>query len=341
MVILKRKIKNKIFHDKRCQKICRTRNRYKSKATTPINFSIASKKLVVHAPARMSIFEDTNSTLQFFDDITQKIKACAIRQTLYFDLSNVEYITPDVVMYLIAIINNTKRLRMLDISCEGNMPINQQARLVFEDAGFFKFVYSKYSRTISDSSQFRKIENGSTADNQLAGSFCNFVHSCCNKTYVDTKRLYPMIIELMTNTHQHAYHSKEDDDTLEMYTNWYIFAQDIGASVRFVFLDTGSGIPKTVSKRLREAFKDVFTAKNDAVYLESVLKGDYVRSETGLVHRGKGLPGIYEDCQNEYIKNFKIISGKAKCHVDKAASIVTESIPYAFEGTLFTWDIEK
>lgn len=79
----------------------------------------------------------------------------------------------------------------------------------------------------------------------------------------------------------------------------------------------------------------------DAQYLQSALEGDYIRSETKLAYRGKGLPGIYEDCQNAHINNLRIISGKAKCTVNEDASILSQNIDAYFEGTLFSWDIAK
>ncbi|MBR5023413.1 MAG: hypothetical protein IKY18_09570 [Oscillospiraceae bacterium] len=339
---IKRKNKNKIFHDSRCRKLCFSKRNPRSKKKNPNYKAGKSNRLIVCAPRELCLFDSTDTTLNFFDDVIEKIKQCGPRYTLYFDLSQVEVITPDAVMYLIAIINNTKKVRVFEIACEGNMPKNQAARAVFQDVGFFKFVSAPYARKLNDSNGFMKIHNGTDADNILAGAFCEFVHNNCNKDYTSTKRLYPMIIELMTNTHQHAYHLPyELDGHLEMYSNWYIFAQDLGSAVHFVFLDTGSGIPSTVSRKLREKVSDILSVNNDAVYLESALKGDYSRSETKLAYRGKGLPGIYEDCKNNQICNLKIISCRAKCLVNNDGLITAQNMSSYFEGTLFSWDIAK
>ncbi len=340
---IKRRIKNKIFHDNRCRKLNASRwkdsQRKRSKAGSPHD----PKRIMLQAPRELSVFDATEMTLSFFEDVMDKIKHCKVKDVLYFDLSQIEVITPDAVMYLIAIINNTKKLRVFEITCEGNMPKSPSARAVFQDAGFFKFVYAPYSRKLNDSTKHMKIQNGTDADNLLAGSFCEFVHNNCAKDYTDTKRLYPMIVELMTNTHQHAYNASSDSDgRLEMNCNWYIFAQDIGSAIHFVFLDTGVGIPRTVARKFRETLSDYFNIiNNDATYLESALKGDYTRSETKLTYRGKGLPGIYEDCQSGQLYNLKIISCKAKCIVNSDTSISTQTINSYFEGTLFSWDIVK
>lgn len=183
-----------------------------------------------------------------------------------------------------------------------------------------------------------KISTGRDADPELASSFCDFVHESCGITNRDTKRLYPMIIELMTNTHQHAYGTYGEKQL--MIGNWYFFAQDTGSKIHFVFLDTGVGIPKTVAKKFGERIKELLLVQDDASYLLSTLKGDF-RSETKQEHRGKGLPGIYEDALNRSISDLSIISGRGKCTLDEKYEISAERLPLSFEGTLFTWNICK
>ena len=78
---------------------------------------------------------------------------------------------------------------------------------------------------------------------------------------------------------------------------------------------------------------------NDAKYLESTLRGAF-RTETQQVHRGKGLPGIYEDACKQEIANLCIVSNKGKCLV-KGENIYSERLTQNLEGTLFSWDILK
>lgn len=288
------------------------------------------------APRHLSIFDETQSAIIYFDKVLQTIQKCKFRDSILFDLSEVEIITPDAIMYLIAIIRNTRRIRFLRISCGGNMPKADSARDIIEQSGFFSFVSSTSKLQIEPDNSYMKISDGVDADGELASSFCDFVQSSSTQTVLSTKRLYPMIIELMTNTHQHAYDTQEAQT---MMGNWYIFAQDTGTAIHFVFLDTGLGIPKTVLKRFYEKIKD-FAFRNDAVYLKSALQGTF-RSETKQGHRGKGLPGIYEDACNLSIMGLSIISGQGKCTVKENGGIETENFDQTFEGTLFTWDILK
>lgn len=348
------KEKRKRFHDRKSRKIllalskknsnrARTRHRYLTgKVGEHFRFSSSkrsgNRKHIIKAPPALSIFTETDATLKYFEDVINTVRKCGLRETIYFDLLSVEEITPDAIMYLIAIIRNMKRILALQINCVGNIPQNPHARRIIELSGFFEFVSHSASKKVKADRHYMKISSGTQADGTLAGSFCDFVQlSCGHPSNNITKRLYPMIIELMTNTNQHAY--REIVEKQIMVENWYIFAQDENDAVHFIFLDTGVGIPKTVHKKAREKFKD-YIRKNDAAYLSSALRGEF-RSETRLEHRGKGLPGIYEDACSSAILDLCVISGAGLCIIDDSSNINSRSLSRSLEGTLFSWKISK
>ncbi len=334
--------KNKVFHDKRCQRLCRRRNAWGKEAHKTCYRPSKCKKFLLQAPKELDLFDSTGDSLKFFSEVSSTILQCGVHCSIYFDLSKIEIISPDAIMYLIAIINNTKRIWVYGINCEGNMPENVKARSLFQEVGFYRYFSSTYNHNVVENNKYMKIQNGINADATLASNFCDFVHSNNNKTCKDTKNLYTMIVELMTNTHQHAYQDYGDSQPhCTMKSNWYLYAQDFPDSIRFIFLDTGLGIPKTVAKRWKEIFGEKIGIAYDSTYLESVLTGKYTRTETKLAHRGKGLPGIYDNCKTEAIYNLKIISGKAICGVDSDSIIHTKDIPSTFQGTLFSWEIKK
>lgn len=342
---MKNKVKRKRYHDAKCRKELRLRTRYRSWGrrfglmnAVPISDSQNHRGVLfrLQAPERLDIFNDTENALAFFSRVLTSIEKCHFKDTLYFDLSQVEVITPDAIMYIIAIIKNARRIRMLNIGCAGNMPASEEARETIKQSGFFSFVSSTPLLRIETNNRYMKIANGKDVKNELAGSFCDFVHASCRASRLDTKRLYPMIVELMTNTSQHAYSSAE---TTIMQNNWYIFAQNTEDTVRFVFLDTGVGIPQTVTKKFREKIRGLLV-QNDANYLKSTLQGEF-RTETKQEHRGKGIPGIYEDACNHAVFELSIISGQGKCEVHDNGDIEATSLKQTFEGTLFAWDIAK
>lgn len=346
MSFVSRKEKNKRFHDATCRKELRllTKSNKKKRvkkhqdSVQPKSYSASfdgkNRTFQLKAPCNLCVFDSTQDAVEYFNAVMRAVKECQFGDSLFFDLSDVKVISPDAIMYLIAVIKNTRRIRGLKIQCKGNIPKESSAREIIERSGFFEFVSSTTQRQVKADGKYMKISDGKNVDGELGSSFCDFVQRACNTTHVGTKRLYTTIIELMTNTQQHAYELEEHQS---MMGNWYLFAQDIGNAIHFVFLDTGVGIPKTVSKRFWEIIKD-FVTRNDATYLKSALQGKF-RSETKQEHRGKGLPGIYEDARCHSINNLSIISGQGKCSVREDSTIETECLNQTFEGTLLSWDI--
>ena len=296
------------------------------------NKYLAYKNCVV-APEKFGMMDNIDETLQFFRIVNETLKKLHVNDKIYFDLSKVRTVSADAIMYLIATIRNTKRIRAFKICCSGNAPVDPEARKKFIQSGFYDYVSSTVI-TYSTYVDHIKIKAGNEASPQVAGEVCDFVHSLTNLSILDTKFLYPMIIELMTNTTQHAYNSISF-----MENNWYIYVEDRKDSVKFVFLDTGIGIPKTIRTKFGERIASILS-NNDAYFIASSLRGEF-RSETRLEYRGKGLPEIYNRINSSGIENFAIVSGQGKCVVDEFGNIVETPLKNILNGTLLSWSLKK
>lgn len=301
----------------------------------------SSKKWTVVAPQRLSLTGNCEETLEYFAEVLETIQSCDNGDQIYFDFQKIKYISSDAIMYIIALITNAKKINECSIRCSGNLPTDPKARDTLEMSGFYKFVQHKNS-PVSSVNDRLQISSGKDIDSPLVGAICEYVQKVSG-TPCDTNGLYSIIIELMTNTAQHAYHSEDDI----MDNNWYIFAQNSKDYIRFVFLDTGVGIPKTIKKRLGERFRglvDELTAYNayngDASYIESALKGEE-RTETNQPYRGQGLPEVYEVACGERISEMLVMSGRGKCRIGADGLISNYSLSTEFVGTLFTWKFMK
>lgn len=144
-----------------------------------------------------------------------------------------------------------------------------------------------------------------------------------------------MFIELMNNVKQHAFGTEDKKEAA--FCNWYTYAEDIGHELRFVFLDTGKGIPETIRKNFWERLPLLGT---DARFIASALEGAF-RTDTGDRHRGKGLPEIYDNVKKHAIQSLRILSGKGLCIVDSSGNITERNLAYSFDGTMYVWTIEK
>lgn len=299
-----------------------------------------NKYILLKAPEVFCIKENNEATMKYFSLVFETIKECQKGESLFFDLSAIEIVSPGAIMYLIAIINNTRRLQMLSIKCSGNVPIHDEARKQFERVGFYNYVKPSIRFAETKDTNRIRILHGSEASVNTASSICDFVNEKCGASnMLLTKRLYPMLVELMINVKQHAYHK----DMGAMNPNWYVYVENCTEYLEFVFLDTGRGIPTTIRKNWSEKLKDVIGLdKADSTYIAAALKGEF-RTETKQGHRGKGLPEIYNASVNikNRINELVIVSGGGLCKVHKDGKIEEQYISKAFEGTLFNWKFEK
>ncbi len=290
------------------------------------------------APAHLSLVNNKEETLEYFNLALSAMEKCTLRQEVFFDLKAVSIITPDAIMYLIALVKNYKRCRLMQTVCSGNLPDNPDARNYIEKSGFYSYVSTQRTLPQPDLNSAIQISSGREVDSKLIGSICLFVSSkSALPERIHTKGLYQIITELMTNTIQHAY----TDSSGIMDNRWYIYVEDLQDKIQFVFLDTGSGIPTTIKKNFFEKVAQfVGSNPNDAKLISSALRGVY-RSETGERHRGKGLPNIYDASKTDRISNLNIISGFGQCTVNETSLIVESNSSISFSGTLFCWQFDK
>lgn len=292
-----------------------------------------NNKRVYLAPQVFSIVNNTKESSRYINRIMNKIADKRIGQAFYFDLSMVTDITCDAIMYMIAIMNNVKYKKVLKYSFYGNKPKTEEARNLFNESGFLKYVDSNEKNIFRCSNKIQII-SGNKVDTKVVADICDFVNKSCNTKNKFTKKLYAMIIELMTNTVQHAYNKNGLFDNY-----WYIFVEDRENIIKFVFLDIGEGIASTVKMKIMEK---ILKDKSDSELICSAFKGEG-RTETGESHRGKGLPDIAQECINGRIENLQVYSGKGICKIinGKYENYDLEEKYEEIYGSLFTWDINK
>lgn len=323
--LMRRRVKYNITHKKR--RLGNGDNNYRSSS----DCDRYDAKVI--APVTFSIINNSKETLVFFDEVFNKIRQSKYHGSIYFDLSMIEIVTVDAIMYLTALIENSRRVSMMNINCFGNVPENREARTIIEASGFFNHVSALYKYSHDKKNQI-DIRCGKESDPVLAKGVCDFVHSYGGWDTVGTRPLYKMIVELMTNTRQHAYQKTQS----AMNEKWYLFAENCSGYVNFVFLDTGDGIPSTIRRNFLEMIKNFFN-NSDAYFIASALRGEF-RTETKLDHRGYGLPEIYQKAKNGFVSDLVIASCQGMCSVDGLGNINEIELSKSLRGTLFCWKLK-
>lgn len=269
----------------------------------------------------------------FFKELISFISNNNGRNTIFIDSENVTEISIDALMYLLALLNNANLVKSKNVSIAGNIPRDKNAKRIFIESGFFKYVHYTGKRITSRNNDNIQIVNGNNSDPFTARKVSDFV---CERVGISPRKcdfLYIMLIELMSNTCKHAY----NDSNNLFEPNWYCFIEYSKSIITFTFMDTGEGIPATVRKNFTEKV-DFLGIKGDDKYVVSALNGEF-RSSTRQFNRGKGLPKIKDFCDDEKIQNMRIITNKADVTVLKNR-IQSYTIKTPLQGTLYYWQID-
>lgn len=299
----------------------------------PVNVALNSYTLI--APEELNLDTGITETLRFFEQIKSAIRKSDRGQNIFFDLSKAKNASAAAIMCIIALIKNVRKAREKGLSFSGNLPINQEARLMFEKTGFLRFVRSYRKNFLFSNRQNVQIMSGYKVTPEPNTQVCDFVQNACNTGRKSTKGLYRMLLELMTNTTQHAYTNYGG----EMHSAWYLYAEDEGDTIKFVFLDTGEGIPSTVNRTVAEKFRQ-FVKSGDEHLLKTALEGAF-RTSTGESYRGRGLPDICRDIKATPGAFMQLISGRGMCRVSYSNEVTAKGLDANFGGTLFVWRYEK
>lgn len=313
-------------------------NRKKQKKLKKIRkkaVEINEEKII--APKIFSISKNSKESIY----ILNKIKNHCNNSTrkVLLDMSEIEDVEIDVLMYLKYIVYEVQDQKLKNCIMSFIPPKDRSLRNFIYSSGFVKaspksnfidrenkknYFLEKECQLLNRSrDQKFKIKRGDDVNTSINKEIVDFTKK--NIKLKRTSSLYNMLSELMENTKIHAY---TDESNIE-HKNWFIFAEKNNDVISYVFLDTGSGIPKTIQKRL---FENIWSKESEM--LLSTLEGDD-RTRTKKIYRGKGLPFIYKLYNEGEIKNLRIISNKACFNVNKNEDMIDE-----LKGTFFYWEIK-
>lgn len=335
----------KDFWDERSRKIGRKKKRIKhyrsGKTAVPNNGRVTENQcepdFLCEAPSCFSFTYNLDETARFFSKMMRYFKNGALESIFFIDSRYVTVVTTDVIMYLIAIMRNYKLAKKRLYSFYGTYPDDGLAKKVYYESGLLKFVKSK-SKELPPNTEKISIMAGKSNDSRAAGKMCDFVAKKFDLQRGRTSELYNVIIEMMSNVYYHAYDPKEEI----MKAEWYMYAEHVDDEIKFVFLDTGLGIGKTVKKHsLYEKVTSKIGIGSESRLIKSALDGDF-RTQTQKHNHGKGLPSINEFAYNSQIKDFHIISGGGHCWLESVTDdFKCEDLKNRINGTIYCFTIKR
>lgn len=323
----KLKRKNKNMKEDKSEKLDRIKHAIKIKNTKTVEFN---------TPSNFSLIDNTVETLEFLNNIKKECKKNSKeRFKIHINHTNVEEVTNDALMYLLAIINNLHLYSDKLVVIQGKKPNNESARNEFISSGFYELLETKDNFPKDRTGENFQIISANKVEPEQYKKLIDFVQDKFECVSRDTKFLFDMISELITNTVNHAY---DEDSGSEFEKNWFLAAKVKNENtINITFFDIGLGIPTTVNRTFYERFGRKFAITDNKLIL-TALQG-MNRSKTGLDYRGRGLPRIFDICNDKKVRNMKIISSKGFISLNK--DVICDEIKTGIIGTLFSWDIHK
>lgn len=283
------------------------------------------------APENFSIVNNPEETIEYFNKIMSEIKQRKFHEAFKLDFDKVEKVTIDAIAYSIAILRNIKSSSFFHYEFSGKFPENTEAKKAFIESGFLNYVEAKKLK-IPKSNKKMQIVTSEKVDTDVAKGVCDFVNNFFSTAKKNTRTLYNTIIELMSNTVQHAYSSRGS----HLMPCWFLFAEFEDEHIEFTFVDIGEGIPSTINKKI---IKDILLSDGKAIL--SALNGEF-RSETKTASRGRGLPYLKESTLENKFSDFAIISGSGCCAFSKEKKdFELSAYNSKLFGTIFRWRIER
>lgn len=245
---------------------------------------------------------------------------------VFIDLKHVERINNGAVTLLISVLGEyqDKKIRF-----RGNKPKNIEARKVFEKSGFFDFVNGSIDPDNYNNENIIITKGRNKVKQDVTNRLIkNAMITVYGKEERNTS-LQRMLIEMMSNSVQHAYNPKTSN------TRWWIsfYHHKEENKVSIVYLDNGYGILETLNSNFKNAM--IKFVKDESELLQRAFDGK-VNSRTKMPGRGRGLPAIYR--KSELFHNFTVLSNNAFIDFQKDTRIKLET---SYKGTYYYLEVFK
>lgn len=324
---LKQKQRFKAFSIIQNRNIRRRNPRYKRTRTenSPI-YTFPSKERI-ELPEIFSISDDPEGVLQ----LVHKTKILINRRSRIvaydFDFSNVKKVDDGAATILLSVCNDMN-LRKFNVFV--NLPKDEAARKFMTRSGFIKYFNFKNPDPTSPNVTIKKGKS-----KILPKESAKIIHEAMSTVYgadLRNTRLQGLMIELMTNSVNHAYLALKTKN--RRHRTWLISSNHYKDEnkVEFCFVDNGDGIIKTIFVKF--GLKHIVPSED---ILVKAFDGKY-RSRTKLQNRGKGLIVVKDSHTKMTIRGLKVITNDVL--LDFETNTATK-LGTAFQGTFYSWILDQ
>lgn len=302
----------------------------RSRSETSIYNSIPSVEKI-YLPEVFSINDDPNAVISLVSMIKRRVEKTRFK-TFEFDFAKVKVVDDGAATILLSVCTD---IHIRKFNVRVNLPTEERALKFMTESGFIKYFNFKTSDPANPNVTIRKGKARILQKESAA-----IIHKAMTTVYgTDGRntRLQGLMIELMTNSVNHAYINKVKSKNNRRYwreRTWFISSNHYKdeKKVEFCFVDNGDGIINTISFK----FAQKYLSFNDSL-LRRAFEGEF-RSRTKLKNRGKGLVVVRDSHNKMTVKGLKVITNGVL--LDFETGIAT-TLKTPFQGTFYSWILDQ
>ncbi len=280
------------------------------------------------APQVFSFVHNTDEVLEYWEQVGRLFEQ---KENVFLNIDNVTQLTSDAVALMIANLKNPE----FSNGCffVGRAPRDRALAKVFTQSGFYKYVWSRGQFSVGQGNILHRETNHKVVPEIAVSTYqVGEKHTFGEALHFD--ELYEIMIECMSNTHNHASLNTKDP------CRWWIYTYPAENNVTcYSFFDLGVGIFQ--SMRTKDFFtKFLRTVKyyRNIDFVPDLLAGRIQsRIDKDNEIRGKGIPEIVKHSKNDLFRAFYLITNDVKINLKTGEP---EQLKHNFRGTFFYWEIE-
>ncbi len=288
----------------------------------------------LQAPETLSLFDEPNETLKYCNTLRGYLNQRGIK--IFLDLGDVQHFTSDALLLIRAIIDSS----VYHNQVSGNLPQDPTVASEFKASGFF----AGFAKPPADLPPAKGLILKKSSDKVLAETAAELV-DFAKKHVPITKECanacFQTLVEVMTNTHNHAGDRKPVGRQKRQKRQKQRFPQKWSVSVYcrdqtayFSFIDLGIGILNSEPARntLQRTGASLLSYGRTRL-LKDAFNGTF-GSATGRPGRGLGLPRMKRDAKKGTLSNLQVLTSDV---VGSVADLDFRTGDHALRGTMFRW----
>ena len=280
------------------------------------------RELPLTAPATLSLFGKPDETLKYCNTLRKHLTQPGMK--IFLDLGDVQNFTSDALLLIRAIMDS----RAYHTQIRGNLPRDPTVASEFKESGFFDG-FAKPPEDLPPPKGLILKKSNNKVSTKIAAELVDFAKKHMPITRECTNACFQTLVEVMTNTHNHAGNRKQ-----RFPQKWFVSVYCRDQAADFSFIDLGIGILKSVPARhmLQKTGASIFSRGRTSL-LKDAFEGK-IGSATRKPGRGLGLPQMKRDAENGTLSDLQVLTSDV---VGSVADLDFREVSHSLRGTAFRW----